>query len=318
LLKDKNYEDFIGNLTIENKLTISEYVDFLLENEIGFFLTNRFSGKFLNISDTYQVPYEISNLSLEINSNSLVVIENLSSALVSQKIQCIEIVCFNEILTPNVVFKIIDGLSSIFFDELRIILKYSPEYSLEYAKKICRGNIEIHSILFHSSVFELNEILEDGLTKISYQKKEISNCLACGKVSTEYFTANSNFFFEGLSRNTCLNKKIAIDKFGNVKNCLSQSNSYGNIFSHNILSIYNSINFQNLWFITKDKINKCNICEFRMICPDCRVFIENPEDILSAPLKCGFDPYTGVWSDWEKDVEKADTFRGFKLKAELH
>jgi len=78
-----------------------------------------------------------------------------------------------------------------------------------------------------------------------------------------------------------------------------------------------SSQFQTLWSITKDKVNKCKVCEFRMVCPDCRIFIEDPNDIYSAPLKCGYDPYTGLWNDWEIDLTKSKVFQGYKLKAQL-
>ncbi len=50
------------------------------------------------------------------------------------------------------------------------------------------------------------------------------------------------------------------------------------------------------WRIKKDMIDVCKICEFRYICPDCRVFITDDTDILSKPKKCNYDPITAVWN----------------------
>jgi len=36
-------------------------------------------------------------------------------------------------------------------------------------------------------------------------------------------------------------------------------------------------------------------CEFRYICTDCRVFIQEDTDILSKPLKCKYNPYEATW-----------------------
>jgi len=80
---------------------------------------------------------------------------------------------------------------------------------------------------------------------------------------------------------------------------------YGNIFEDDLLKIVSEKEFQKMWGITKDKIDVCKVCEFRDICTDCRAFTESAEDqLLSKPLKCGYDPYKGLWEKWEKDPIK--------------
>lgn len=56
----------------------------------------------------------------------------------------------------------------------------------------------------------------------------------------------------------------------------------------------------------------CKDCEFRYICTDCRAYVEDPDDILSKPLKCGYNPYTGEWSEWSTNPlkQKAIDFYG--------
>ncbi|NJL77136.1 MAG: hypothetical protein HC892_21095, partial [Saprospiraceae bacterium] len=62
--------------------------------------------------------------------------------------------------------------------------------------------------------------------------------------------------------------------------------------------------FKRAWKIKKDDVKICKDCEFRYICSDCRVFTEDPEDINSKPLKCGYNPYTLEWTDWKSTPEK--------------
>ena len=59
--------------------------------------------------------------------------------------------------------------------------------------------------------------------------------------------------------------------------------------------------FRSAWHIKKDMIKKCQDCEFRYACTDCRAYLEDPQDILSKPLKCGYDPYTGTWDNWGRE-----------------
>jgi hypothetical protein len=34
------------------------------------------------------------------------------------------------------------------------------------------------------------------------------------------------------------------------------------------------------------------------MCTDCRVYLQDPNDIYSKPLKCGYNPYTNKWEEW--------------------
>ncbi len=318
LVKGVNLAEFCENIEDEtDKRVINEYVDFILTNDIGLLHEYAISSNLIDFPDQFDSSYLITNMSIEINSNSEKVLNEVGRTLEGKKTQCIELLCFKDFVYPLQLFKYIDALSPIVYDELRIILKYTNEYSLDYIKKICMGNIQIFSILLHSAENEFKEVLEDGMTTISYQTQSINSCLNCGMVAEKYFTSNKEFYTEGLSRNTCLNRKIGIDAAGNLKNCLSQQKCFGNILEVDLIETLESNEFQRLWNITKNNVKKCQVCEFRMICPDCRIFIEDPNDILSAPLKCGYDPYTGIWNDWEKEFEKADIFKGYKLKAEM-
>ena len=80
--------------------------------------------------------------------------------------------------------------------------------------------------------------------------------------------------------------------------------SFGNIRDTSLSEALAHPDFKKYWNIKKDDITKCKDCEFRYICTDCRAYIDDSEDIYSAPLKCGYDPYTGVWEDWSTNPLK--------------
>ena len=87
---------------------------------------------------------------------------------------------------------------------------------------------------------------------------------------------------------------------------------YGNILQDKLLKIVDSSKFKKLWGLKKDKIHVCMDCEYRYACTDCRAFIEDPEDILSKPLKCGYNPYTGKWGNTNKGISDNLTIRGYE------
>jgi SPASM domain peptide maturase of grasp-with-spasm system len=88
---------------------------------------------------------------------------------------------------------------------------------------------------------------------------------------------------------------------------------YGNISSTTLQEALNHPDFKKYWNITKDKISACKDCEFRHICTDCRAYIENPEDIYSKPLKCGYNPYTCEWEDWSTNPLKEKVIKHYGI-----
>jgi len=134
--------------------------------------------------------------------------------------------------------------------------------------------------------------------------ENINSSLHCGLISQKLFSVNISTYTESLNHNTCLNRKIAIDTEGNIKNCPSMKESFGNIRDTTLEEAVNKSGFKKYWNITKDQITKCKDCEFRHVCTDCRAYLDNPEDIYSAPLKCGYDPHTCKWEEWSKHPMK--------------
>ena len=136
----------------------------------------------------------------------------------------------------------------------------------------------------------------------------------CGQCRTNLFNTSNQFFTESLHHNSCLNRKISIDAEGNIKNCPSMPESFGNIRDTTLMEAIEKPGFKKYWNITKDQIAVCKDCEFRYICTDCRAYKEDPDDDYSKPLKCGYDPYAGVWEEWSTNPlkQKAIDFYGMR------
>ncbi len=123
--------------------------------------------------------------------------------------------------------------------------------------------------------------------KIFIRRKEFDNC----KISKPCFFINQSFFIEAKNRNSCLNGKVCIDRFGNIKNCLNMNANYGNIDQQSIRDVILNTDFRSVWMITKDNIKVCKDCEYRYQCQDCRAFTEDSDDLYSKPSFCKYNPY---------------------------
>src|SRR5690606_5787388 len=129
---------------------------------------------------------------------------------------------------------------------------------------------------------------------IYYVKQSMSDSKhgGCCEISLHTMQFNDiKYFHRAKKYNSSLYKRVAIDSRGNIKNCLSMNEIFGNVQDISISEIINSDKFKSIWFIKKDDIEICRDCEFRYHCNDCRAFV----DRHAKPLKCKYDPYTTKW-----------------------
>lgn len=158
--------------------------------------------------------------------------------------------------------------------------------------KFC-ANIIIHSasenyVLSHESL-QSREVI--------FVKTEIQDETHCGVIDPFYFSINLRTFSESLSYNNCLNRKISVDSDGFICNCPSLSGKYGLADDVNLNELANNNAFISVWQTAKNKIEKCKDCEFRLMCTDCRAYIEDISNPNSKPLKCNYNPYAGKWEN---------------------
>ena len=156
---------------------------------------------------------------------------------------------------------------------------------------------------------------ENESTTVVQVDTHLKNSKCCGVISPYYFSLALSTFCESHQFNSCLNRKISIDEEGNIKNCPSMATSFGHINHVSLQEALEQKNFKKYWNITKDQVNICKDCEFRHICTDCRAYLENPEDLYSKPLKCGYNPYTCEWKEWSTNPLKKQAIEYYGLEA---
>jgi len=179
-----------------------------------------------------------------------------------------------------------------------ILTKYTEELSLAKLTELVKNQNRLVELVVFSAPLDQKSLSPSGIGNIYYKTQQIESSLYCGITKPSFFTLNIQAFTEARHHNSCLNRKISIDAEGNIKNCPSMSQSFGNIKDTTLQEALDHPDFKKYWNITKDQIQTCKDCEFRYICTDCRAYLENPEDAYSKPLKCGYDPYTGEWEEW--------------------
>lgn len=208
----------------------------------------------------------------------------------------VQLRCFTEINFSKLenIFQFIESLDIIGFE---LILPYSE---FDFENLIVKYQ-KLYSILIHGAPQNFVIHKFDNLKRIEFQKNKISSKNDCGYVSQENFNLTNEFYKISANYNSCLYKKLAIDTNGDIKNCASCRSNVGNISKTNLVDAVRELkkNHSKLGEIKKEQVKVCSDCEYRNICTDCRVFIDNTSDLFSRPKKCEYNPYLSLWDGEE-------------------
>ena len=290
VINEKNeYSDTEKNI-------INEYISFLLENDLVFMTNKNELELFPKLNLDWNYPSTITNAVFDIKDNDLDW-HNILTGL--KELQCyhIQIRYFSPVSIEKIKEICNIMFSSLVFS-IDIILPYNLIYKNKEWIELMENYPKISKIIFYNSNSdEVVHIDNKGFSAIYCIRTNCNSDLHCGIIHPGYFSINIPTFTESQMYNTCLNRKIGIDVDGNIKNCPSCNQTFGNINEISLLEAIQKQGFKQYWNITKDQIDVCKDCEFRHICIDCRAFIKDPENKYSQPLKCNFNPYISKWSN---------------------
>lgn len=270
---------------------------------------------FPEINTDFKAPYLIQDCIIELSELAVQHSEKIIRELAVLGCQSLELRCYDE-FDPFKIQQILDNIILSRIRNVEIYVKYDPKISKAYFYKFLSNYHIVTCLTVHSC--PLKVIPEAGGNRLRFIENSLSSNKCCGKISKDLFKINLHFYLESLKHNTCLNRKISIDLDGNIKNCPSHSSAYGKIPDTSLTAVVASAEFKKLWDITKESIKICQQCEFRNICSDCRVFLEDENDIYSKPLKCGYNPLTGEWDEWSKNPLKQKAIDHYGLREVLN
>lgn len=273
---------------------IDSYFRLLLDNEFAFMTDT--PELFPPLSMEWDEPFGITNAIIDVSDSSFYDIGAAITQLSDINCKFIQIRFYSRTL--------VEELRAVleFFEQIRsntigieVVIPYCDSFDAEGGTALFNDYPRLYSLLVTSSPFG-KMITEVGPSRYYiHTAVQIASEACCGVISKSLFSINIKTFTEALKFNSCLNRKIAIDKYGEIKNCPSIAVSYGNIANVTLQSVLADVEFRKLWTVTKDQVNICSDCEFRYICTDCRAFTQNADTQYNKPLKCNYDPYAGEW-----------------------
>lgn len=303
--------------SVDEQEEVLGLITFLVENEVAWVDGDEMFEMLPKIDTTYYPKSEIHNVIIEIAPNSPW-FENHYTSLLEQieSMDCLFIDIHLYDTSNHLLKKIVEESNKFDFHSFTIKMNYHKDLSSAYLKSIFERNFKLTSIELFSVPSGVT--LECGtIGHLKLREDKLISHKQCGVVSSDFFVVNDLLYFESLNHNTCLNQKITIDINGDIKNCPSMRKTFGNIQEVAIKDVLNDTTFKSLWNIKKEEITKCKDCEYRHVCTDCRAYLDNPEDLYSAPLKCGYNPYSGEWEEWKLNPLKQKAVNYYGLKDNL-
>lgn len=295
-----SYETYKGeavNAISRNKLFDDrkgylKMLDFFIKNDFGILTDD--VDTLPDLSMEYDSPFWVTNLILETDSDRNP--ERMFSVIdkaAKGHVQAIQINDYGHITLAQLK-QIEHVISNSPLHYINIFTFYERSYSQKQLAFLHNNN-RFRNLTFMGAPRKRSFANQElGLVNIQYSK-DIVDYGNCGNVRNDLFVFNQPFFIEAHSRNTCLNRKVCIDRDGSIRNCPLMNESFGNIDDFSFRQVVDLPGFQALWNLSKDDIDVCKDCEFRYICTDCRHFIKDKENIRSQPSKCKCNPYIGKW-----------------------
>ncbi|CAG0970223.1 hypothetical protein FLAV_01185 [Flavobacteriales bacterium] len=270
------------------------FLNYLLRNNLGQIIKKENLDNFLPIDSNINIPF---------TSNSIIDVDNYNFSLLKLSIEKLSLAKIS-----NIQFRFLNDIS---FSQLKKIIQLIESfsfYTVEFLfsstlySMMSKENIsylENNQLITKIFVFNSNYERIQRNSKFLFLSKVLNDYNLCGHTSVKYFSSFLETVINSKKYNSCLNCKISIDKEGQVKNCPSMKESYGNIKDVSLIDVLNMTSFQKFNKITKDNINVCLDCEYRYVCSDCRAYTDNPTDIYSRPSKCNYNPYICKWKNEE-------------------
>ncbi|MGG8497420.1 grasp-with-spasm system SPASM domain peptide maturase [Tenacibaculum sp. TC6] len=322
LLNRKKVDEIENKIDIDSRQSFIDFIDFLIINEIGFFT------KTLEEYPIREEQYDdelvlLKDVIFEVDEN------NFSETMFIKLINEIDELRCNDLQLRflseyNLEFqkKILDIIDKTNINYIEIHFTYSEKVSIDNLNSLILKYSPLSHIYIYNS--PKSEIIDLSIRKEVYYPLHFGKLYfiqypfnkgkCCGVINKE------NLNFENINNHTdleknngCLNKKVSIDSLGNIRNCPVMDIIHGNLKQTKIKDIIKQHTFNKFWKINKTQIDTCKGCEFRFNCTDCRAFIENPLDLYSKPLKCGYNPSTCTWKDWSLNPLKQKVIQQYGL-----
>ena len=285
---------------IESKLNITyksgnNFIDFLIESDVLFLISEEDKNNFIPLNKRWVEPSIIDNAIIKCSPNLYESVFNVLEELLCYNVTIIaakeeikDLSAFLTFLSKNIKYKIFQNVN-IYLEET-----YHTKMKNNIAQFMNETpNVQQLFFIKNKKTFEICKSYMDHRQAMASTSEIIST------KNRIFFNPTIYFYLDSLFFNTSSNKRLFIDKKGELKNNEYDSEIYGNIVnlsSDEVKAIIQSRYFQKKWKISKDKVEICKDCEYRYICEDLTPIVRGADQKWYRAEKCDYDPYLSSWN----------------------
>ena len=271
---------------------VDEYFAWLEEQELGFWCHDPESFPDLDLS--WDAHERITNAIVDVDAASAHPFARIFEELDELGCRALQLRFFCD-APPERVHQALAPTAATRLRSVELIVKHGPGWSDDAIEALCRAHPRLMSVFVHSAPERRVHRVLSGTVPVVFRTHAVTSEAHCGEVHPAYFRATVPGFTEALAYNSCLNRKLAVDRRGEIRNCPALPRSFGNVADTSLHAAVLHRDFRELWEVNKDQVETCRDCEFRYVCTDCRAFVRDPGDRYSKPSKCTYDPYAATW-----------------------
>jgi SPASM domain peptide maturase of grasp-with-spasm system len=280
-------DDITLKYGLKDKQLVEEYLTFLYHNQFGYTTDSPVSSLHVDLNE-YEESRNITNAIVDFDTCSQHTLKKIVPQLNELNCYAIDIRYYFPV-SRQVLEEALQSVLGTSIQTMELLVEYSADFSLDQVLNLKTLFPILRKITISNS--KENTVYHRDELTIIFTEDIIRDERCCGVTNEFYCIAETQLFIESVHFNSCLNKKIAVDKKGFIKNCPSMRDHYGHISVNTLAHALENENFRKVWTINKDQIEVCSDCELRYVCQDCRAYIEDDRNIYSKPLKCNYDPY---------------------------
>ena len=156
----------------ENKSAIDEYIEFIINENLGFIGGRDDLDLFPRLNTDFRTPSKITNAILEYSTSNVQYIQEIAKQLELLGCKDLQIVAYDVISKKELEFLLTSFENSI-IKSLELIIPFNEDYSEGYLKQLLIKNLRISRFHIHSANEE--KVLDFKYSKVFFFEKKITS-----------------------------------------------------------------------------------------------------------------------------------------------
>ncbi|HJT72587.1 MAG TPA: hypothetical protein VJ720_01190 [Chitinophaga sp.] len=227
---------------------VYNYMQTLVSNDLGF-LTKE-PQRFPDVPVQWHLPAHLHIAVLDVNKKYYAlqpVLRQLDQLLCKH----LELRMHLDQFTQRQITGLLDYLNTAVFRSVSWITEYAPWISMEKMEEYHKN----YGKLEHLLVYNAPEIPEKPSSSgIGWTSGGIDEWNDGPSSYKDKHVINMHYFMEAQQHNPYFNRRVYIDKWGNIRNSQSDGKVFGNVNDHVLSTVIRSSEFREKWLISPDKV----------------------------------------------------------------